>query len=105
MLYRFRRHDKTTATAGTVLGVAWFAVRSWLRIPHTASHHAALQIPHRFLGRDVVSKRLIADAHRAGMVVHVWTVNDEADMRELVDRGVDGIMTDRPSTLAKVLLR
>jgi len=103
MLYRFRRHDRTTATAGTVLGVVWFAARSTLRIPHTASHHAALQIPHRIFGRDVVSKRLIADAHRAGLVVHVWTVNDEADMRALLDRGVDGIMTDRPTVLAQVL--
>jgi glycerophosphoryl diester phosphodiesterase len=43
-------------------------------------------------------------AHRAGLPIHVWTVNDEATMRELLDLGIDGIMTDRPRTLRSVLL-
>ena len=43
-------------------------------------------------------------AHRAGLPIHVWTVNDEATMRKLLDLGVDGIMTDRPRTLRSVLL-
>jgi glycerophosphoryl diester phosphodiesterase len=102
-LLKFRSVDKTTATAASTVGVVWFKVRSVLRVPHTSSHHAALQIPHRLFGRDMVSRRLIADAHRAGLVVHVWTVNDEADMRDLIDRGVDGIFTDRPTLLAEVL--
>jgi glycerophosphoryl diester phosphodiesterase len=102
-LLRFRRADSTTATAGSTVGVVWFKVRSVLRVPHMSSHHAALQIPHRLFGRDMVSRRLIADAHRAGLVVHVWTVNDEADMRDLIDRGADGIFTDRPTLLAEVL--
>ena len=55
----------------------------------------ALQIPERRGPVRILSKRLIAAAHRAGVEVHVWTVNDVADMRRLRALGVDGIVTDR----------
>ncbi len=55
----------------------------------------ALQLPERQGPLRVVSRRLIEAAHRAGVEVHVWTVNDPLDMRRLVDAGVDGIVTDR----------
>ena len=41
-------------------------------------------------------------AHRAGLLVHVWTVNERSTMHELLDLGVDGIMTDRPRVLRDV---
>jgi glycerophosphoryl diester phosphodiesterase len=55
----------------------------------------ALQIPERRGVVRVVTRRLIDAAHRAGVEVHVWTVNDPEDMRRLVTAGVDGIVTDR----------
>lgn len=55
----------------------------------------ALQIPERHRGIRVLSPRLIDAAHRAGVEVHVWTVNDPERMRRLVAAGVDGIITDR----------
>ncbi len=55
----------------------------------------ALQIPERQGRLRVVSPRLIAAAHAAGVEVHVWTVNDEDDMTRLLDAGVDGLVTDR----------
>jgi len=58
----------------------------------------ALQIPPR-----VATGRLIAAAHRGGMHVHVWTVNDPDEMRRLLDLGVDGLITDRPDVLNEVL--
>lgn len=48
---------------------------------------------------------LIARLHRAGKRVQVWTVNDEADMRRLVAQGADGIFTDDPLLLCRVLGR
>ncbi|NUR62088.1 MAG: glycerophosphodiester phosphodiesterase [Catenulispora sp.] len=64
-----------------------------------------LQLPPA-LGRIiVVDARLLAAAHAAGLPVHVWTVNDEAEMGRLLDLGVDGIMTDRLDTLKTVLTK
>lgn len=51
----------------------------------------------------VVTPSLIRAAHRANIPVHVWTVNEPADMRRLLQWGADGIMTDRPDLLAEVL--
>jgi glycerophosphoryl diester phosphodiesterase len=63
-----------------------------------------VQVPHRYRGRTLVDERFVTTAHRLGLQVHVWTVDDEAEMTELLDRGVDGLMTDRPSLLREVLV-
>ena len=66
---------------------------------------ACLQVPPA-LGRIVVvDERLLAAAHAAGLPVHVWTVNEAADMERLLDLGADGIMTDRLDTLKTVLTK
>ncbi len=49
------------------------------------------------------SKRQFEAAHRMGRRIHVWTVNDPADMRRLADWGVDGIFTDDPDLAVKIL--
>ncbi|QWW20329.1 glycerophosphodiester phosphodiesterase [Schaalia sp. 19OD2882] len=64
----------------------------------------AVQVPVRQGFLRIVDRRFVATAHRAGLAVHVWTVNDEATMRELVGLGVDGIVTDRPSLAKDVLV-
>jgi glycerophosphoryl diester phosphodiesterase len=51
----------------------------------------------------VTSPRLVRAAHRAGLAVHVWTIDDPDEMRMLIGMGIDGIMTDRPSVLTAVL--
>lgn len=65
---------------------------------------AALQVPHRLGRLRVVTPALVARAHRAGKHVHVWTIDDPAEMRELLDLGVDGLMTDRTDLLRDVLV-
>ena len=56
---------------------------------------AALQLPQRIGPLRIVTRALVEAAHRAGVEVHVWTVNDPADMTRLLDLGVDGLVTDR----------
>jgi glycerophosphoryl diester phosphodiesterase len=63
----------------------------------------AFQLPERHGGLQVVSPRFVRDAHAKNIAVHVWTVDGEADMRRLLEWGVDGIVTDRPDRLARVL--
>ena len=55
----------------------------------------AVQVPERALGMSVTSSPMIERLHRAGVEVHVWTINDPERMRALLDLGVDGIVTDR----------
>lgn len=64
---------------------------------------ACAQVPHRYKGVTITDRRFVARAHAAGLQVHVWTIDDPAEMHELLDLGVDGIMTDRPSVLRDVL--
>jgi glycerophosphoryl diester phosphodiesterase len=64
-------------------------------------HADCLQVPQRW-GRLRIDARFVRAAHRAGLPVHVWTVDDEAQMGLLLDLGVDGIMTDRPRILKGV---
>jgi glycerophosphoryl diester phosphodiesterase len=63
----------------------------------------AAQVPMRQGWMPLVDVRFVETAHRAGVQVHVWTVDDDLTMRRLLDLGVDGIMTDRPSVLKRVL--
>ncbi|HLX78863.1 MAG TPA: glycerophosphodiester phosphodiesterase [Acidimicrobiales bacterium] len=69
------------------------------------SRHAAIQIPPRFRGFELVTADLVNAAHALGLAVHVWTVDDPSEMEWLCGLGVDGIMTDRPSVLDSVLSR
>jgi len=63
----------------------------------------ALQVPVRMKGVTVVDQKFVERAHLLGKQVHVWTVNDPDDMTDLLDLGVDGIITDRPDLLADVM--
>jgi glycerophosphoryl diester phosphodiesterase len=61
------------------------------------------QVPVRHGPITVVDPAVLAAAHEAGMEVHVWTINDAQRMRELLDLGVDGLISDRPDILREVL--
>ena len=57
----------------------------------------ALQIPAAYDGIELVSAKSVAAAHRLGLEMHVWTINDRAEMDRLLALGVDGIMSDLPA--------
>ena len=63
----------------------------------------ALQVPDTWQGRRVVTPRFIREAHARNIAVHVWTVDDVDDMRRLLEWEVDGVQTDRPDRLARLL--
>ena len=52
----------------------------------------------------VVTPRLLDTAHRAGIQVHVWTVDEPSDIASLLDMGVDGIMSDDTRALRSVMV-
>ncbi len=64
----------------------------------------AAQVPRRSGPIPVVTRRFVRAAHRRGVQVHVWVVDDAQEMHELLDLGVDGLVTDRPSVLREVLV-
>jgi glycerophosphoryl diester phosphodiesterase len=64
---------------------------------------ACVQVPVRRGRVPLVTDRFLKAAHHRGLQVHVWTINDAEEMRELLDLGVDGIMTDAPDVLKQVL--
>ena len=61
------------------------------------------QVPLQLGGRPLVDERFIAAAHARSLQVHVWTVDSEDAATEMLDLGVDGIMTDRPAMLRELL--
>ena len=65
----------------------------------------ALQVPPAFRDTPIITTESVAAAHRLGVEVHAWTINDEAEMGALLDLGVDGIMTDLPGRGVDVLRR
>jgi glycerophosphoryl diester phosphodiesterase len=65
----------------------------------------ALQIPLEFAGQRLVTRELIDHAHAHDIQIHVWTINCVEVMKELLDLGVDGIVSDFPGRLANLIER
>lgn len=68
--------------------------------PKKVAYHA-LSVPDRYHFLPVATRRFIADAHRLGCPVHIWTVDDPAEAAELRARGANGILTNDPARLAE----
>lgn len=80
---------------GPLLPVRWLA-----KILHDVD---ALQVPVRYGPLRLLTPGFLRRARRLGLQVHVWTINDPAEMKRLLELGVDGIVTDRADLLKKVL--
>jgi glycerophosphoryl diester phosphodiesterase len=99
----FRRWAPDVVTSAGTLAVAgfWRALAQGEAVP--AMGHVALQVPAVYGDQVLVDERFVAAAHEHGLAVHVWTINDEEEMVRLVDLGVDGIISDRPTPLVGLL--
>jgi glycerophosphoryl diester phosphodiesterase len=89
----------TPAEVGAVLAAPGLAA-----VRRATAGCDALQIPHFRHGLRVTSPRLVRRAHAVGKHVHVWTIDTPDEIRQLVDRGADGLFTDRTDVLKAVLV-
>lgn len=83
-------------------GVLGLWLRGWW-LPGRRPDFPVVQVPPTYRGIPVVTRRFVAAAHAHGVQVHVWTVDDRAEMERLLDIGVDGLMSDRPTLLKEVI--
>ncbi|MHA7986394.1 glycerophosphodiester phosphodiesterase family protein [Rathayibacter sp. CAU 1779] len=95
------------ATSASTPGVVLALVGVWLRfgalVRLALRDVDAVQVPHRRGALRVVSPAFVRAVQNAGREVHVWTVNDPQEMRELLEMGVDGIISDRCDVLVGVI--
>ncbi len=98
--------DVPTSAGMAATAEFWRAVQAGDPVPTIAAaprRPVAFQVPEMYGQIKVVDRRFVDAAHAAGVAVHVWTVDDEASMRRLLSAGVDGIITDVPTVLGRVL--
>ena len=102
-----RRLGHRVASSASSAGVAAKRFAPWLTWAIEAPA-PVLQIPvaTQLLGRrvPVLTPGLVDRVHRAGKLVHIWTVDGSEEITRLIDAGVDGIFTDRIDTLKSVLV-
>jgi len=103
-LREFRRVCPEVATSAG----AWEA-RAFLLLHHLRLTRAwtppfeAIQLPPRSRGLRLLTPRLLSSARERNLEVHAWTINEPEEMRDLLDLGVDGLVTDYPDRMLEVL--
>ena len=91
-----------TSMGSTEVAALWAAARMRRRRVRIPAGVVAAQVPVRQGPLRVVDAAFLRLAHAAGLQVHVWTIDDPTEMNDLLDLGVDGIMTDRIEVLREV---
>jgi glycerophosphoryl diester phosphodiesterase len=98
---RLSRERACTSMGPRAVAAAKLAAEATGRMPRLGAD--CLQVPPRQGRIPLVTRRLVQAAHRAGLPVHVWTIDEPEAMRRLLDLEVDGIMTNRPRVLRDLL--
>jgi glycerophosphoryl diester phosphodiesterase len=98
-----RTYEPRIVTSAAREEVRWALYASWIGIAPWRPPYVAFQVPECSGSTTVVTPRFVRAAHRGGVVVQVWTVDEEADMRRLLSWGVDAIITDRPDVAVRVV--
>lgn len=108
MLRRMLPGAKSSLGTGAIV-LLYLASRApaleWLAnfVPGPKRGVEAVQVPRVYGPITIVDAKFVALAHRRGYAVHVWTVNDEVEMLRLLELGVDGLVTDVPTTAKRVI--
>lgn len=105
VIQRFREvSGGEVSTSASGREIRTFFLLSRLRFENLSNPaYDALQVPVRYRGVEVVTPRFVEAAHSRGVRIDAWTLDDPGEMRWLLEKGVDVIMTNRPGTLQKVL--
>jgi glycerophosphoryl diester phosphodiesterase len=103
VLREARRIEPGIRTGASREETRWGLYRSWvgLRLGRTA--YQEFQVPERSGRTTIVTPYFVEHAHRAGVAVKVWTVDERADIERLLDWGVDGIISDRPDVAVEAV--
>lgn len=90
------------ATSAARIEVICALIKIWCRRPLADVPYAGFQVPERSGRTRIVSPLLVTAAHRAGLGVHVWTVDRVEDARRLLRYGTNALITDRPDAIVPV---
>ena len=101
-LFLFRRECPEVATSASVIEMISFRALKAIKFRPNAD---AIQTISRIGKCERITKEFIGRAHKSDLLVHGWTVNQPEEMGRLLSLGVDGIITDYPTTLLKLLGR
>jgi glycerophosphoryl diester phosphodiesterase len=95
-LHAARRYEPRIPTGAASEETRWALYRSRVHWPLGRTKYREFQVPERSGSTVIVTPRFIAHAHRAGLPVRIWTVDDRDDMVRLLRWGADSVISDRP---------
>jgi glycerophosphoryl diester phosphodiesterase len=105
-LLEFRSAFPGVATSATKSeAVKFFILNQFFLAGFYNPNAVALQVPEYYSGKKIVTERFVRTAKKQNLEVHAWTINEEDDMKRMINLGVDGIVTDYPDRLLKLLGR
>jgi glycerophosphoryl diester phosphodiesterase len=96
VLHEARLYEPRIPTGAATEETRWALYRSRIGWPLWRTRYRELQVPERSGDTTIVTPRFVAHAHRAGLPVKIWTVDDPDDMRRFIAWGADALITDRP---------
>jgi len=102
VLHAARRYEPRLPTGAAREETRWALYRSWVGWPLGRTSYREFQVPERSGRTTIVTPEFVAHAHRAGVPVKIWTVDDPADMRRFIEWGADALISDRPDLAVAV---
>ena len=100
----FRKECPEVATSATENEVKLFYVLNLLGMTRVlTSNYSSFQVPEESGGLQVLTPQFIAAARERHLPIVPWTINEEGDLRRMIELGMDGINTDYPVQLLQLL--